>query len=91
MFIAPERSEQMDKYVNHDLGAIVEEHTKVMKLAKSNKNATAVDLTTQKNKLIGLSTTYTDNIYMKKSPAPEMNKKSAILKNFDRSSSIQKD
>jgi len=33
---------------------------------------------------------YTDSIYLKKSPAPELNKKSAKLKDLDRSSTIQK-
>ena len=80
----------MDKYINHDLGSIIEEHSKVMKVASSNKNATTIDLSTQKNKLIGLSTTYTDNIYLKKSMAPELNKKSAKHKELDRQSTIQR-
>ena len=80
----------MDKYVSHDLGSIIEERAKVMKVASSNKNATTIDMTTQKNKLVGLSTTYTDNIYLKKSYAPEMNKIGAKYKKMDRSSTIQK-
>ena len=88
--VVPEVSEQMEKYINHDLGSIIEEHTKIMKVASSNKNSTTIDLSTQKNKLIGLSTTYTDNIYHKKSPAQEMFRKSAFHKELDRSSSIQK-
>ena len=38
--VVPEVSEQMEKYINHDLGSIIEEHSKIMKVASSNKNST---------------------------------------------------
>ena len=57
----PVITEQMEKYINHDLESIVEEHSEIMKIASLNKNANTIDLTTEKSRLIGSKTTYTDN------------------------------
>jgi len=84
----PVISEQMDSYINHELDSIIEEHSKIMKFASANKFANTIDLATEKSRLIGSKTTYTDNNQQKESPSVEMNTTSALLRSNDRASTL---
>ena len=80
----------MEKYINHDLGLIQEEHENTREFAKRSKAAQNIALATSKNKLVGSSTSYTDANYHKTVQNADMQREYAKLRDYDRQSSLQR-
>jgi len=83
-------TEQMEKYINHDLGLIQEEQEQRTMHREKNKALKNVDLSTQRGKLIGSSTTYRDNHYQKSGQTPELRQLYVRARDYARQSSLQR-
>ena len=83
-------TEQMEKYINHDLELIQEEHENAMQIGKKARDLTYIQLGKTRNNFNMTQTSYTAKFDLKKIQNDEIKESYLKTKEYDRQSSLQK-